>query len=331
MDYKEVETNRPEFYGKYMRDPITDEWVIKYPRWKRWLKYMISLPISALFTGLALFLILLVHANRDLQMAKYVLDRTNSTNSTSGVDHLFEFTWKNIGEKKYVGEMEVTKDLLLDPTYWAILVTLPCLLGLCIPILNIILMFISVKLNDFENYRTDAEYRTHLILKVFSFRFVSQFGTLYYYAFISVDAFNSVNALISADEKDAFERDAFENGMLRMGTSLVIYTTVAHWWNIFLQVYVFIGIRNIRHYFYRKRLRKELKKIELLEEEYNTNERCDAEVREITLINKRILLDQAQDDLWMEVMSPPHDSFPEYITAVIQFSFVACFSFILPW
>merc|ERR1711935_193039 len=26
----------------------------------------------------------------------------------------------------------------------------------------------------------------------------------------------------------------------------------------------------------------------------------------------------------------PHDSFPEYITAVVQFSFVACFSVILP-
>jgi len=332
LDYKEVETNRPEFYGKYMRDPITDEWVIKYPIWKRWLKYMISLPISLFFAGFSLFLILLVHANRDLQMARYVTHVTSNTTSEFD-DHHFEFTWKNIGEKEYVGDVEVGNDLLLDPTYWFIMIFLPCVLGLCIPILNIILMFISVKLNDFENYRTDAEYRTHLILKVFSFRFVSQFGTVYYYAFISVAASalsDEAASAMSDEEKAKHVEDVFQNGMLRMGTSLVIYTTVAHWWNIILQVYVFIGIRNIRHYFYRKRLRKELKKIELLEEEYNTNERCDAEVREITLINKRILLDQAQDDLWMEVMSPPHDSFPEYITAVIQFSFVVCFSFILP-
>ena len=116
-----------------------------------------------------------------------------------------------------------------------------------------------------------------------------------------------------------------------MGTSLMIYTTVAHWWNIFLQVYFFMLVRNIRRYLYQRRLRKELKNVELLEEEHNTNERCDAEDRVISLINKRILLDQAQDDLWYEIMNPPHDSFPEYITAVVQFSFVACFSVILPW
>ena len=36
-------------------------------------------------------------------------------------------------------------------------------------------------LNDFENYRTESEYRTYLIIKVFSFRFVCYFATLYYY------------------------------------------------------------------------------------------------------------------------------------------------------
>lgn len=308
MDHKEQETNRPEFQGEYVTDHITNEWVIKYPRWKRWLKYLISIPICVGFTCFALFLILLVHANRDMQMAKYV-------NSTLGGEDPFEFniTMQNIGHKELV-DVQVSKELLLDPTYWLIMTALPAMLGLCIPILNLILMKIAVMLNDFENYRTDSEYRTHLIIKVFSFRFVSQFGTVYYYAFMSTE---SVQAI--------------ENGMIRMATSVAIYTTVAHWWNIFLQVYVFIIIRNIRHYFYKRRLRKELKSVELLEEEHNITKCCDAEAREIPLINKRILLDQAQDELWDEVMHPPHDSFPEYITAVVQFSFVACFSVILPW
>ena len=157
-------------------------------------------------------------------------------------------------------------------------------------------------------------YRTHLIIKVFSFRFVSQFGTVYYYAFISTDSIQAI-----------------ENGVIRMATSVAIYTTIAHYWNIFLQVYIFMYIRNIRHYLYKKSLRRELKKVELLEEEHGTTECCDAEAKEIPLINKRILLDQAQDELWNEVMNPAHDSFPEYITAVIQFAFVACFSVILPW
>ncbi|OEU15884.1 hypothetical protein FRACYDRAFT_240580 [Fragilariopsis cylindrus CCMP1102] len=241
MDHKEQETNRPEFQGEYVTDPITNEWVIKYPRWKRWLKYLISIPITASFTCLVLFLILLVHANRDMQMARYV---KSTLNATLG-DEAFQYniTMHNIGHKELV-DVKVSKELLLDPTYWIIMTALPAMLGLCIPILNIILMWISVKLNDFENYRTDSEYRTHLIIKVFSFRF--------------------------------------------------------------------------------------LKKVELLEEEHGTTECCDAEAKEIPLINKRILLDQAQDELWNEVMNPAHDSFPEYITAVIQFAFVACFSVILP-
>jgi len=314
MDYKHVETTRPEFYGTYMRDPITDEWVIKYPRWKRWLKYMISFPISMVFAGLALFLILFVHANRDAQMQRYIESKYNSTTLEGDLD--FSISWTYIIGNKELQKVPVNKDVLTDPKYWIIMITLPSLLGLCIPILNVILMNLAMALNNFENYQTDAEYRTHLISKVFTFRFVSQFGTVYYYAFIA--------AAVGTAE-------AFENGMIRMGTSLIIYTTVAHWWNIFLQVYVFMAIRNIRHHFYHKRLRKELKNIELLEEEHISNERCDAEVREIKLLNKRILLDQAQDPIWMEVMCPPHDSFPEYITAVIQFSFVACFSVVLPW
>eukprot|EP00536_Pseudo-nitzschia_multiseries_P003744 jgi/Psemu1/186611/e_gw1.59.127.1 len=323
MDHKEQETNRPEFQGEFVRDPktneyvvdpITNEYVIKYPRWKRWLKYMISIPISAFFTGLALFLILMVHANRDTQMANYIQSRSNNSTSTSEVQFTFNVT--NIGKKQFVGDLEVNRDLLLDPTYWIIMITLPSLLGLCIPILNIILMRVSVMLNDFENYQTDAEYRTHLICKVIFFRFVSQFGTVYYYAFMSIDPENSAKAI--------------ENGMIRMATSLAIYTTVAHWWNIILQVYIFMGIQHIRRYLYNQRLQKELSKLERDEEEYFTNERCDDDARKIQLDNRRILLEQAQDDHWLEIMKAPHDSFPEYITSVVQFTFVACFSVILP-
>jgi anoctamin-8 len=190
---------------------------------------------------------------------------------------------------------------------------MPAMLGLCIPILNLILTKISIMLNNFENYRTESEYRTHLIIKVFSFRIVSQLGTVYYYAF-----------------KSTGTREAVENNFIKMGTSVMVYTTVAHWWNIILQVYFFMLVRNIRRRIYRQKLRTELKNIELLEEEHVANHRSDAEAREIRLINKRMLLDQAQDDLWFEIMNPPHDSFPEYITAVVQFTFVACFSVILP-
>ena len=309
MDYKVQETARPEFHGEYVVDEITQEWVVKYPAWRRWLKYFISVPITLFFTGLAVLLILLVHANRDLQMEAYVKHRADPTNSAP---FKFELSLHNIGKKAQVSDIHITRTLLMDPTFWVVMGALPALLGLGIPIMNFILMNISVMLNDFENYRTESEYRTHLIIKVFSFRFVSQFGALYYYAAMSMG-----------------DPQSIQNGMIRMGTTVMIYTTVANWWTIFLQVYCFMLIRNVRRFLYRRKLRQELKKVEI-EEESISGDLSDAEARKIRVLNKRMLLDQAQDDVWFELMNPAHDSFPEYITAVVQFSFVACFSIVLP-
>jgi hypothetical protein len=313
MDLKVQETTRPEFHGTYVIDEITKEWVVRYPKWKRWLKYLISFPVSVLFTGVGLLLVLMVHANRDIQIAKYVQRKLDPENVEP---FKFEFSLRNVGERAPIVDVPLTKEFLSDPTFWVVMGALPAILGLCIPIMNLILMRISILLNNFENYPTESEYRTHLIIKVFSFRFVSQFGTVYYYALISMGS-----------------EQAIENGILRMGTSLLIYTTVAHWFHIFLQVYFFMFIRNIRKWTYQKKLREELRKVELEEEAFaDSSEKTAEEIEQmqVKLINKRMLLDQAQDELWFEVMNPLHNSFPEYITAVIQFTFVACFSVVLP-
>lgn len=310
MDYKVQETPRPEFHGEYVVDEITKEWIVVYPQWKRYLKYLISVPICCFFTAMAAGLILLVHANRDIQLANYM----NQRNDPNAESFKLQLSLDNIWKEQTLEEngIEFTRELVTDLTFWIAMGALPAMLGLCLPLLNMVLMKISVTLNNFENYRTESEYRTHLIIKVFSFRFVSQFGTLYYYAAISM--------------KDP---TTIQNGIVRMATSVMIYTTVSHWWSIFLQVYFFMLIRNFRLKLYQRKLRKELQRVELEEMEVSTD-LSDAEARQIRIINKRMLLDQAQDDLWFEIMNPPHDSFPEYITAVVQFSFVACFSIVLP-
>ena len=43
-------------------------------------------------------------------------------------------------------------------------------------------------------------------------------------------------------------------------------------------------------------------------------------------INRRVLLEQAQSSVWEETMLPQHDTFEDYVYAVINFSYVACFS-----
>ena len=132
----------------------------------------------------------------------------------------FEFNILAIGRRSSIDEVKLSSDLLKDSQFWFNIGVFPLVLGLTLPLLNFVLMRISVILNEFENYRTETQYRNHLIVKVFSFRFVCYFAALYYYAFIAT----------STDE------NATENGILRVATSLFIYVTVAHWWTIFLQV-----------------------------------------------------------------------------------------------
>jgi hypothetical protein len=314
LNYKQQEVTRPQFQGEYTRDEVTGEWVVTYPSWKRWLKYLISFPLTLLFTFGTLVLILWVHANRDLQLDNYYEQTMNTTNT----DFKLEYTVSAIGKRGPVVDTKLTREMLRDPTFWFITVGMPSMLGLFLPLMNLILMRISIMLNDFENYRTESEYRTWLIIKVFSFRFVCYFATLYYYAFISV----------GSDQ-------AIENGILRVGSGVLVYTTVAQWWQTFLHVCFPMFIKQLRMQHRNKRMEDELRAVDIEEEEVGrliASGQFDEEVkqRQIRVVNKRLLLDQAQDDLWLEVMNPMHDSFPEYIQAVVQFTFCSCFSVVLP-
>lgn len=86
----------------------------------------------------------------------------------------------------------------------------------------------------------------------------------------------------------------------------------------------------------RLRLKKQLRSLELEEiEEFSTSHHNSLSAEERLekkkeLLNKRILLEHAQVDLWEEMMLPEHDSFTEYLFAVTQFGYVACFSVVLP-
>ena len=87
---------------------------------------------------------------------------------------------------------------------------------------------------------------------------------------------------------------------------------------------------------YRERLslRDAMKDVEAMEEDFTESGRtisaAERKHRQKRLINSRLLLEQAQSNIWEEMMLPNHDSFPEYIVAVVQFAYVTCFSTALP-
>ena len=313
MNYREQEVTRPQFYGDFVTDEITGEQILHYPKWKRWLKYCISIPVTLLFTFATLFLILWVHANRDIQLARYLDEKNGSVNATFDLS----FGISAFSQKKPIVELQITRDVLSDPVFLFLLVGMPSLLGLCIPLLNVFLMRISVLLNTFENHRTVSEYRTHLIIKVFSFRFVSHFAVAYYYSYISIGS-----------------ETAIENGFLRVAAAVTVYTTVARWWEHVMFIVIPLMMERIRRNHYSVKLSQELREIELEEEAISrlsaNGMTEELKKRQLAVVNKRLLLDQAQDDIWIELMKPEHDSFPEYIQAVVQFTFVSCFSVVLP-
>jgi len=314
LDYQEEEVARPEFKGtEYHVCPITNTYIPYYPPWKRWLKMCISIPLTLGFTIVTLLVILIVHGNRDVMLANYF---------ASGEDHTFQLSFSTdaIGGTSPILSVELNRDHLHDPHFWLIMIGFPTMLGLTLPLLNFCLRRLSSWLNEIENHRTEAEHRTHFIIKVFAFRFVCYFAALYYYSFIGVG---------TADPQ------ATEHGILRVASSLFTYLTVAHWWNIFLQVCFPLLLYRWRVYRERLRLRNELRSLDTIELELapsNEQIKTAAERLELKkqLLNKRLLLEHAQVNIWEEMMLPEHDSFTEYLFAVTQFAYVACFSVVLP-
>ncbi|CAI5733837.1 unnamed protein product [Hyaloperonospora brassicae] len=51
-------------------------------------------------------------------------------------------------------------------------------------VLNMVYRTVARKLNDLENHRTDAEYESYLIIKVFLFQFCNSFASFFYIAFV---------------------------------------------------------------------------------------------------------------------------------------------------
>lgn len=95
----------------------------------------------------------------------YIFHQHNNNNSTDHQNSLIQQTNLN------------------SNSFWIVLLAYPTMFGLLIPFLYYIFKEIAIKLNNFENYQTESTYQNHLIVKVFSFRFICMFSSLYYYAF----------------------------------------------------------------------------------------------------------------------------------------------------
>lgn len=203
LDYEMQETERPQFKGKRVLDTHTGEVRKIYPVWRRALKYCQSVPVLIMVMGAMLSVMSTVFTTQDKLLIQYKNNQTldyypeitlfdnenrrrlvslldvnegyqeyhRDLSSTSGTSKVFS---ANIDEEK-----------ASDPDFWAVTFFFPCLYGVLTNIMVALFNLIAIRVNNFENHRTQSQYMNRLVLKVITFRFVAIFTTLYYYAFYS--------------------------------------------------------------------------------------------------------------------------------------------------
>ena len=210
LDYENQETERPQFRGKRYVDKDTMEIRKYYPTWKRVLKYAMSVPVL-LTTFVAMLAIMsTVFTTQDRVLLQYqsnqpitywpqitmfngIKDRSWNENrrldGPAGVDAMGgTISDKLSGAKEYAKNafsIHIDTDELKDPDFWAVTFFYPSLYGMITNILSALFNVLAIRINDYENHRTQSEYTNHLVLKIIIFRFTAVFLALYYYAFFS--------------------------------------------------------------------------------------------------------------------------------------------------
>ncbi|DAZ96735.1 TPA: hypothetical protein N0F65_012312 [Lagenidium giganteum] len=175
LGYEDAEITRPEFYGDVV-DSATGTKV--YSTWKRCAKYFVTIPSVLTSITLLLWLTYYAFSTRDrLQnntVAAQAAAQDLALNITTDLRH--ELTLENLKQLVALG---------MHWDFWFYFLITPVLYGLLIPILDFAFTMWARRMTDWENHPTETRYQSHLILKVFSFRFVHVFASLYYYAFVN--------------------------------------------------------------------------------------------------------------------------------------------------
>ena len=233
LDYEVEETERPQFKGKYIYDEFTGEIRKSYPLWRRFVRYLISVPVLCSFILLMLVIMTTTFYSQDLLYDRYVdgdsLSLTpafpslsNDHRMLSGVSTFNRVlnipingnTTTSMDSSTTWGR-QISVDELFDADFWAATFFYPCLYGMLVSILTMLFNTIALALNEFENHRTQTIFLNRLILKVFSFQFVTIFTSLYYYAFFSKDV---------------------DGGFTRISVTIFSLMTVGQWWQVFLDI-----------------------------------------------------------------------------------------------
>lgn len=326
--YQVEETERPQFRGAYTYDESSGEVRKTYSLWKRTGKYFLSIPVLSAAILVTLVIMTTVFYSQDQMYNDYLNDRNvdfapkfpTFGHSSGHVNTTFlsgNTTAVDVVPVKAFSLREIN-----NSDFWAATFFYPSLYGIVVSVLTIVFEFIAVWLNDFENHRTQTTYINRLILKVFSFQFVTIFTSLYYYAFFL------------SDQEGAF---------YQISITVFSLMTVGQWWSMFLDIVVPSIYHRALLYRMKSAFANTNRKI-YRAREYTDKKQRRAEAsgrgrsfgRSLTAImneklNKRMsFLEQGKSKCWEEALQAKYNNFTDYTNMVIQIGFVLFFSAVFP-
>jgi hypothetical protein len=184
LGFEMEETERPQFKGKSVYDPSTQEMRKVYPPQYRLGKYLLAAPAMLLLTGLMLLVMAVVLFSQEK------ISRDYTEGKDLGYMPSFEILYQNPSSLSGGNSTDTASPNLalgklfsFDPGYWMAMMYFPSMYGLIVSMVTEFVDYAALKLTNFENHRKESTYGSRLILKIFCFRFVAVFTPVYYYAF----------------------------------------------------------------------------------------------------------------------------------------------------
>ena len=312
LNYETEETDRPQFRGKYVYDESSGEVRKTYSLWKRVGKYFLTIPVMVLSIFGVLVVMTAVFASQEKLLNEYrageKLNFTPTLTLSNSRRHLFS----DLGLENEEAVRRLSINELRNSDYLLVTFFYPCLYGILISIITLLFELVALWLNDFENHRTQTRYINRLILKIFSFEFVTVFTSLYYYAFTSKSK---------------------EVVYFQISVTIFSLMTVGQWWSVILNIFLPSFYQRALLYRMRANLSHTNRLIyqarSYMDRHRLPNNEINASIG--AKLEKRIrLLEEARSKCWEEALLSKYDTFNDYTSVVIQIAFLLCFSAIFP-
>ena len=271
---------RPDYSGESRVNELTGELEIRYPAYKRRLKLCVTLPLLMIIAASLATLMIVLFAWRDSHVVNINTNNTSNQSLSARFNALF------------------TANVIVVPVCW----------GLLIPIVDLLFTRLAVRMTTWENWKTQSLYHRHVVIKIFSFRFLNSFLPLYYYAFVNVD-------------------------MTRLSLSVLSFLVAGQLFRFFMNIILPILLRRYHAYHAMKQLKQSNHNTDDI---INTNDRTSLRLQQSVYLGiQHITLthhhhDHMLSSVWLESAYPQYDNFENYADTIIQFGYITFFSCAFP-